>query len=543
MSHIRDYSQLALYLYNTLRIILLVTALYLLLGVYLRRRRLVKIVNKLPALRLRFYWIFGHIHILLAWRFRKTQVSPHVYDLLAFNGYMQIFRKENVTNLWQFYIPFITVYKADSVEMILNHSTQLKKAWFYDLLHPWLGLGLLTSYNTKWKNRRKMLTPAFHFNILHDFLPVMNKESRILVEVLKKHAAEKYVEIVPLITKCSLDIICGTILGAEICAQTDENCPYLKALIKVSSAVFERMQRPWLWPFLVFQMTAIGRSFRENLKTLHDFTTTVIAEKKKEKLENKRKGETPVKEQDTYNYRKLKSRALLDLLLDEHINNNSITETEIREEVDTFTFEGHDTTSIAVCWCLYMIGLHPWIQDKIHDELDSIFCESNRDVMMDDIKDMKYLECVVKETLRLYPSVPGLAREITEDVEFHGRIIPKGATCVVFTYCLHRDPEVFPNPEKFDPDRFLPENSAGRHPFAYVPFSAGPRNCIGQRFALMEAKTMLSFILRKYHVRSLDPRDKVHVADEIILRPKNGIRIEIKPRSESLTNHPPFYYP
>ncbi|KFM71387.1 Cytochrome P450 4c3, partial [Stegodyphus mimosarum] len=190
-----------------------------------------------------------------------------------------------------------------------------------------------------------------------------------------------------------------------------------------------------------------------------------------------------------------------------------------------------------------MIGLHPWVQDKIHQELDSIFCESNRDVTMDDIKDMKYLECVVKETLRLYPSVPGMAREITEDVEFQGRIIPKGATCVVFTYCLHRDPEVFPNPEKFDPDRFLPENSSGRHPFAYVPFSAGPRNCIGQCFAMMEAKTMLSFILRKYHVRSLDPRDKVLVADEIILRPKNGLRIEIKPRGESLTNHPPFYYP
>ncbi|KFM65254.1 Cytochrome P450 4V2, partial [Stegodyphus mimosarum] len=232
MSHMREYSQLALYLYNILRILLLVTALYLLIGVYLRRRHLVKIVNKLPALRLRFYWIFGHIHIVLAWRFRKTEVSPHVHDLLAFNGYTQIFRKENVVNLWQFYIPFITVYKADSVEMILNHSTQLKKAWFYDLLHPWLGLGLLTSYNTKWKNRRKMLTPAFHFNILHDFLPVMNKESSILVDVLKKYTTENYVEIVPLITKCSLDIICGTILGAEICAQTDENCPYLNALTK-----------------------------------------------------------------------------------------------------------------------------------------------------------------------------------------------------------------------------------------------------------------------------------------------------------------------
>ncbi|KFM65253.1 Cytochrome P450 4V2, partial [Stegodyphus mimosarum] len=535
MSHIRDYSQLTLYLYNTLRILLLVAALYLLLGIYLRRRSLTKILNKLPGLKLKFYWIFGHIHLVLAWRFRKSQVSPHVYDFLFINGYMQIFMKENVTNIWQFYIPFITVYKADSVEMILNHSTQLKKAWFYDLLHPWLGLGLLTSYDTKWKSRRKMLTPAFHFNILHDFLPVMNKESSILVEVLKKHATEKYVEIVPLITKCSLDIICGTILGAEICAQTEANCPYLNALTKLSSAAFERMQRPWLWRYFVFQMTPIGRSFNQNLRTLQDFTSAVIAEKKKEKLEKKRKGETPVKEEDTDACHKLKKRALLDLLLDEHINNNSITETEIREEVDTFTFEGHDTTSIAICWSLYMIGLHPWVQDKIHEELDSIFCESNRDVTMDDIKDMKYLECVVKETMRLYPSVPAVAREITEDLEFQGKILPKGATCVVFTYFLHRDPEVFPNPEKFDPNRFLPENSAGRHPFAYVPFSAGPRNCIGQRFAMMEIKTVLSFVLRNYRVRSLDPRDKILVADEIILRPKNGLRIEIKPRNESPT--------
>lgn len=109
-------------------------------------------------------------------------------------------------------------------------------------------------------------------------------------------------------------------------------------------------------------------------------------------------------------------------------------------------------------------------------------------------------------------------------------LIPEGSTCMIFTHAMHNNPKYFPKPEVFDPDRFLPENSLERHPFAYIPFSAGPRNCIGQRFAQMELKVILAKIIRNYHIRTLDHRDKLEVVGELVLRSRNGLNVQLIPR-------------
>ncbi|XP_042897915.1 cytochrome P450 4V2 isoform X2 [Parasteatoda tepidariorum] len=425
---------------------------------------------------------------------------------------------------------------------ILNHSTEIKKAWFYDFLHPWLGFGLLTSHGEKWRHRRKQLTPAFHFSILKDFQPIFNKQSKILADILDKHTHDDFIDIVPFITLCSLDVICESILGKELNSQTQPSHPYSQAVHGLTGAVFERMRSPWLWFDSLFSILPFGKKFAKNKSILHEFTNQMIAEKKHKKIRLKNSN-SPLNincADDDIQYKR-KKRALLDLLLDELIDNDSITEDEIREEVDTFTFEGHDTTSMSMNWTLYLIGLHPWIQEKLHNELDMIFGEEDRDPTDEDLKNMKYLECVIKEALRLYPSVPAYGREVTEDLDCNGFIIPKGSTCLVNAYILHRDSEYFPNPEKFDPERFSSENITGRHPFAYVPFSAGPRNCIGQKFALMEEKTILSTILRRFKVRSLDARDQVHLINELVLRPYKGLRIQIRQRHQDFDFHLIYY--
>jgi Cytochrome P450 len=111
--------------------------------------------------------------------------------------------------------------------------------------------------------------------------------------------------------------------------------------------------------------------------------------------------------------------------------------------------------------------------------------------------------------------------------------VPAGCSVRLNVYLNHRNPDQFPNPEKFDPDNFLPERVAKRHPYAYIPFSAGPRNCIGQKFALLEEKTMLSYMLRHYRLRSLDRREDINLVQELILRPENGIRLNITPRTQN----------
>ncbi|CAL1279535.1 unnamed protein product [Larinioides sclopetarius] len=469
---------------------------------------------------------------------KQSRITLITFQVLC--GATLLHGKEKFWRLWIGGKPWIFIHKPEAVEVILNSNTILKKTFMYDFLNYWFKEGLITSSGSKWHMRRKLLTPAFHFRILSDFQPVLDEQSRVLVKVLEENEGEE-MDIVHPVTLCTLDIICETAMGIKVEAQR-KNTKYVEALKHLTGSTFERMQSPWYWNDFLFKISPFGRKYFKNVDIVHGFTRQVISEKKEE-LMKKKSAEAPVDTGNEIEGTKRKKMALMDLLLDEHFKNSSISEEEIREEVDTFTFEGHDTTSSGISWCLWMIGLHPWVQDKIQEELDSIFGEDNRDATMEDLKDMKYLECVIKESLRLYPPVPAIGRMLRNDLQIGEYVLPKGSVCLILTYLLHRDPEFFPNPEKFDPDRFTPENSVGRHPFAYVPFSAGPRNCIGQRFALMEEKTIISSILRKYKIRSLDPRDKIQLLDEIVLRPHKALRIQIRERKQPFDFNSIYYYP
>ncbi|GFY50780.1 cytochrome P450 4V2 [Trichonephila inaurata madagascariensis] len=278
-------------------------------------------------------------------------------------------------------------------------------------------------------------------------------------------------------------------------AQKEHRFSIIKSVTRAGEIIMERMLSSWYWFDFLFNFMEKGKELNNHINILHNFTLGVIQEKKRKLLS----GDPDIDS-------KRKRMALMDLLLEHHIRTRTLTEEDIREEVDTFAFEGHDTTAMGMSWAL--------------------------PVETDDLKDMKYLECVLKESQRLYPSVPLIARRITEDTTICGYSVPKDSSCIVAVYLLHRDASVFPVPEKFDPNRFLPENSTNRNPFAYIPFSAGPRNCIGQRFAIMEEKVIVSSILRNYTIESLDQRDKIPPAPELILRSSTPIRIRIRPREK-----------
>jgi len=200
-------------------------------------------------------------------------------------------------------------------------------------------------------------------------------------------------------------------------------------------------------------------------------------------------------------------------------------------EVDTFMFEGHDTTATNISFTFWLLATHPDVQTRCQEELDSIFGEDpDRPATSQDIASMKYLDTVLKESLRLYQSVPIISRRLGEDVEIEGHLIPANTNIILGKFLLHRDPKTFPNPDKFDPERFSLENQKGRHAYSYVPFSAGPRNCIGQKFATMEEKVMVSSVLRKYKLRSTMKVEEIPLLVEIILRPKSGLRISLEKR-------------
>jgi cytochrome P450 len=235
---------------------------------------------------------------------------------------------------------------------------------------------------------------------------------------------------------------------------------------------------------------------------------------------------------------KKKRLAFMDFLIKEHLDSpEGFTERDIREEVDTFMFEGHDTTAWGISWSIYLLGLHPEKQRLVHEELDSIFGEDQeREFSQEDLRNMHYIECVVKEAQRLFPSVPVYARITTENVKVSirstGKVVylPEGMNTAIFPSLVHRCPDHWEEPEKFIPERFLPENSKGRHPYAHIPFSAGPRNCIGQKFAILEEKAAIASIFRKFHVQSFDPRDKVFPIPALIFKANLPLKIKVSRR-------------
>lgn len=422
---------------------------------------------------------------------------------------------------WIGMLPVIVILGPKSAETLLHSSNHIQKSFFYEFLHSWLGTGLLTSSGEKWKTRRRLLTPTFHFSILNDFLGVMNEQAKILVTNLEKYAeTEETFNVCKPITLCALDIICETAMGKTINAQDNKDSEYVNAIYRTSSLIQERQKSPWIWWDFAFRQTRYGKEYYKCLGVLHDFTKSVIKEKMKSfAQQNKTQGSKP------------KRLAFLDMLLSVADGGKVLSLDDIREEVDTFMFEGHDTTAAALAWSLHLIGSHPDVQTKIQNELDKVVGQNESvNISMEDVKKLEYLEMVVKESLRLLPSVPIIGRITSKDCEMDGHIIPTGTNCILFTQAVNKNPNYWPDPESFQPERFNSENSVGRHPYAYLPFSAGPRNCIGQKFAMMEEKVILAHLLQQYTVKSCDKTDDLRLMGDIILRSRDGINIKLSRR-------------
>lgn len=197
-----------------------------------------------------------------------------------------------------------------------------------------------------------------------------------------------------------------------------------------------------------------------------------VAVKKPAPPKNKKTGlKDDLDEQDEDDIGEKRRLAFLDLMIETAHNGANLTDTDIKEQVDTIMFEGHDTTAAGSSFVLCLLGIHQDIQKRVMDEQNKIFGNSKRQATFNDTVEMKYLERVILESLRMYPPVPIIARKVNQDVQLvtENYVIPAGSTVVVGTFKVHRLPEFYPNPERFDPDNFLPERTQNRHYYSYMP--------------------------------------------------------------------------
>ncbi|XP_049537313.1 cytochrome P450 4C1-like [Anopheles darlingi] len=425
----------------------------------------------------------------------------------------------------------LQISSAENVEKAILAKTS-KKSFPYEFLEPWLGTGLLLSFGEKWFQRRKIITPSFHFKMLDQFMDVFNREGDILVKQLEKHAGQKEFNIYDYITLYALDSICETSMGVQVNAQKDPKNEYANGVKLMSDFIFRRVfsvlrQFPslfFLYPFAKEQAKVIQQ--------LHNFTNSVIERRRKqlEKELSLGKVEFNRDEEDLYSKRR---DTFLDQLLKVSVNGQPLSNADIREEVDTFMFEGHDTTTSGISFTLLQLAKHQDVQQKLFEEIDTMYGASAGSTVLTSasLQEMKYLDCVIKEALRLRPPVPFIGRTLLEDMEMNGTIIKAGTTITVNIYNVHRNPKIFPDPERFIPERFSDENEVKRGPYDYIPFSAGFRNCIGQRYALLEMKVTIVKLLASYRVLPGESIDKVRLKADLVLRPTAGIPVKLVKRS------------
>ncbi|GLG92376.1 Probable cytochrome P450 4p2 [Gryllus bimaculatus] len=499
-------------------------------------------------------------------------VVPNIPSLTTkgiFDYFMGVAAKygDFTTGLYIGPILFVYTKSPKDLEMLLSGYKYIHKGIFYKFLHPWLATGLLTSTGEKWRSRRKALTPAFHFKIIDQFVPVFNSCSDVFVQQMRARVGTKGFDVWEDVKLLTLDVICETAIGYKINAQTDRNSEYVKALTELLRLTAVRMFTPWLFFDWIYWLTPAGRRYKKCLSVLHGTTDRMIRERRKDLLMLEEEGGTL----DADELGRRRRLVFLDLLI-LMARDGSLSDMDIREEVDTFLFEGHDTSSAGISFTIFLLSRHSDVQqglqqpglalqfpvlpgyrvsapefgalrlthrlicepspEKIYEELKSFF-DTSKPIRpnISEISELKYLDMVIKESLRLYPPVTLFSRDIHQEIVLPDSqaVLPAGSSTILTPLLWHRNPDVYPDPEKFDPERFSADECARRHPYAYLPFSAGPRNCIGQRFAMLEMKNVIAKLVWNFRVLP-EPGFEPSLVWEIILKSQNGLFVRLEER-------------
>lgn len=414
--------------------------------------------------------------------------------------------------------PFLWIYRVEQVQPLLSSNIHIDKSLEYEYLRPWIGTGLITSNGLKWHSRRKLLSPTFHSELLKEYLKVTMKEVNILIGCLQQEIGKTGFDIVPYAKRSALDVICNTAMGYPINAQTNHKNEYVLAVERLSQLMQMRFTNIWIKWDPIFNRTSWGKEQARLINIIHSFVDKVIFERKLEwstKFDGNR-NETPKK-----------CQALLDLLLDATHNGATLSDEDLRDEVNTFMFAGHDTIATSVSWFLYALGRHPEYQKLIIEEYENLI--GSQEITLDLLQKLVWLDACLKESWRIYPVTPIIARQIYSSLKLSEQEIPAGTTVLINSYLLHRDPRYFSQPDKFMPERFLPDKPKPPA-FTYIPFSAGSRNCIGWKFAQMEVKVTILSILRAYEIYSIQTEDQLKFVANLVLDNDGGIPIRIKPR-------------
>jgi cytochrome P450 len=405
-------------------------------------------------------------------------------------------------------MPGMSLYVAvdpDAVgHIFLNHGKTIKKSKIvHKPLALLIGEGMVISEGANWKRQRRLVQPAFSRSALEKMSLAMIDEATRFADELTSMAKDAQVLDVCNATQALTFAIVGkTLFGTDLGARTEQfGERFRRAANFVNSLISKPIKMPLWIP------TGNNRRFLADRKYLYSVATDLIKERRAS-------NETP--------------HDLLQMMMDAHDGEDGsvMSDQELLDQLMTMMTAGHETVSVTLAWALHLMAIDPSKRDAMEAEIDSVI--GTGAVLPEHAKQLPYTRGLVMETLRLYPPVWSIARETQKDDEIIGHPVPKGSMVLAAAYLTHRHPKYWPNPLEFEPERFVNVDKPGGHTFAYYPFAAGPRICIGHEFAMIEATLILAKICQKLRLVHADGEEVV--ADPTFtLRPKN-LRMKIELR-------------
>lgn len=401
-------------------------------------------------------------------------------------------------------------------------SSNTKEILAHKYLREWTGPGVLYGNGKLWARSRRLLTPAFHFNILKSYISVYNDCTQVLIDKWAAKAKEgKSFEILEDMSLCTFDIILQCACSVKVHPQTHGSRHRFLIASRENTALCESRLHSMLHMVKFFyQLSEDGKKFYSNVAYSRKFAVDVIKQRKAA-IEN---------QSDIQQGRKYLD--FLDTMLAAKDSDGvGMTVDEIANEVIAFLFAGHDTTSSSLSWLLFSFACNPEWQIKCREEVEQHLASVGRtDLEWGDLTCLPNLTMCIKESQRLHTTVPFLGYTLGEDITVNGVTFPKGMDIEVPPYIYHHDSRWWKDPWKFDPTRFASDNKSNqeRDPYVFMPFAVGTRNCIGQNFALQELKTVAAKLLQRFEFTTNDPTYRHTLAT--ILKDENGIWLTVKDR-------------
>ncbi|GAB4010515.1 cytochrome P450 [Spirosoma migulaei] len=395
------------------------------------------------------------------------------------------------------------VLRPEDVKYVMqeNHRNYGRSPAF-EILKVFLGNGLLTSDGDFWRRQRRLAQPAFHRQRLAALTTTMIAETASWIAELKQHNTKQPVNISQAFMDITMRIVCKTLFGSDTTGKLDGLSSALDTLNYLANKkMLSPIRFPYSWP-----TPDNVRSKRARMQ-VDSFIYGVI-DQRRQRDEDK--------------------DDLLGMLLsaEDEDTGEKMSDKQLRDECVTIFSAGHETTAVSMAWTIYLLSQHPDILARLQAESRTVLGDATTPAP-EAFRSLTYALQVVQESLRLYPPAWIMSRRAHNPDHIGPYTIPAGDTALISPYLLHRDPANWPDPDRFDPDRFAPGGPKEQlHSYAYLPFGGGPRLCIGNQFALMEMQILLAMLVRSFEFTPV-VNQRIIPNPLITLRPNQAVRINL----------------